>query len=99
MGSKIEGSITGPPDIDVSYVDSYSVPITCFSKGMAVCGCNIDLCKQPGITCDSQVDGPVCLNFAQNIPGGPAPPFSAACAGAAYAYPNDNGANASSEGT
>lgn len=38
LGSKIEGSITGPPDIDVSYVDGYSVPITCSSNGVAVSG-------------------------------------------------------------
>ncbi|MCJ1422382.1 hypothetical protein MMC29_000262 [Sticta canariensis] len=93
--SKIEGSLTGPPDIDVSYVDGYSVPITCSSEGTAVSGCNIDLFKQPGITCNSQVDGPVCLNPAQNIADGPAPPFFKACAGAAYTYPNDNKANVS----
>jgi len=94
-GSKIEGSYTGPPDIDVSYVDGYSVPITCSSEGTAVSGCNIDLFKQPGIPCNNQVDGPVCLNSAQNIANGPAPPFFAACAGAAYTYPNDNDANVS----
>ncbi len=94
-GSKIEGSYTGPPDIDVSYVDGYSVPITCSSEGTAVSGCNIDLFKQPGISCNDQVDGPVCLNSAQNIANGPAPPFFAACAGAAYTYPNDNDANVS----
>ena len=91
--SKIEGSLTSPPDIDVSYVDGYSVLITCSSEGIAVSGCNIDLFKQPGITCNSQVDGPVCLNPAQNIADGPAPPFFKACAGAAYTYPNDNTAN------
>ena len=94
-GSKIEGSYTGPPDIDVSYVDGYSVPITCSSQGTAVSGCNIDLFKQPGILCNNQVDGPVCLNSAQNIANGPAPPLFAACAGAAYTYPNDNDANVS----
>ncbi len=94
-GSKIEGSYTGPPDIDISYVDGYSVPITCSSEGTAVSGCNIDLFKQPGIPCNSQVDGPVCLNSAQNIANGPAPLFFAACAGAAYTYPNDNDANVS----
>ena len=93
--SKIEGSLTGPTDIDVSYVDGYSVPITCSSEGTAVSGCNIDLFKQPGITCNNQVDGPVCLNPAQNIADGPAPPFFKACAGAAYTYPNDNKANVS----
>ncbi len=95
MGSKIEGSLTGPPDIDVSYVDGYSVPITCSSEGTAVSGCNIDLFKQPGITCNNQVDGPVCLNSAQNIANGPAPPFFTACAGAAYTYPKDDKANVS----
>ena len=95
MGSKIEGSITGPPDIDVSYVTGYSVPITCSSEGTAVSGCNIDLFKQPGITCNNQFDGPVCLNSAQNIADGPAPRFFTACAGAAYTYPNDNEANLS----
>ncbi len=95
LGSKIEGSFTGPPDIDVSYVDGYSVPITCSSEGTAVSGCNIELYKQPGITCNNQVDGPVCLNSAQDIADGPAPPFFTACAGAAYTYPNDNEANVS----
>ena len=95
MGSKIEGSITGPPDIDVSYVDGYSVPITCSSEGIAITGCNIELFKQPGITCNNKVNGSVCLNPAQNIANGPAPPFFSACAGSAYTYPNDNDANVS----
>ena len=95
QSSKIEGSLTGPPDINVSYVDGYSVPITCSSEGTAVSSCNINLFKQPGITCNNQVDGPVCLNPAQNIADGPAPPFFKACAGAAYTYPNDNTANVS----
>ena len=94
-GSKIEGSYTGPPDIDVSYVDGYSVPITCSSEDTPVSGCNIDLFKQPNIPCINKVEGPVCLNPAQNIADGPAPPFFAACKGAAYTYPNDNDANIS----
>jgi len=93
--SKIEGSLTGPPDIDVSYVDDYSVPITCSSEGTAVSGCNIDLFKQPGITCNNQVDGPICLNLAQNIADGLAPPFFKACARVAYTYSNDNKVNVS----
>ena len=95
LGSKIEGSITGSPDIDITYVDGYSVPINCSSEGVPVSGCNIDLFKQSGIKCNNQVDGPVCLNSAQNIADGPAPPFFVACAGAAYTYPNDNEANTS----
>lgn len=98
-GSKIEGSFTGSPDIDVSYVDDYSVPITCSSEGTAVSDCNIDLFKQSGVTCNQQVDGPVCLNSAWFTPNGSAPPFFAACAGAAYTYPNNNEANVSNLGS
>jgi hypothetical protein len=58
-GSKVEGSYTGPPDIDVSYIDSYSVPIRCSSRGTVVSGCNIDLLKQPSIPCNNPVNGPV----------------------------------------
>lgn len=74
-GSKIEGSYTGPPNIDISYVDGYSMPITCTSKGRVVTGCNVDLFNQPDINCNNQVEGPVCLNSAQNISHGPAPEF------------------------
>ncbi|CAD6569566.1 MAG: hypothetical protein ASARMPREDX12_002721 [Alectoria sarmentosa] len=56
--SKIEGSLTGPPDIDVSYVDGYSVPITCSSEGIAVSGCNIDLFKQPALAAPSTANPP-----------------------------------------
>ena len=94
-GSKIEGSYTGPPDIDVSYVDGFSVPITCSSEDTPVTGCNIDLFKQPGISCYKQVEGPVCLNPAKDIALGPAPLFFAACKGAAYTYPTDDAANVS----
>jgi hypothetical protein len=98
-GSKIEGSYTGPPDIDVSYVDGYTVPITCSSEGVVITGCNIELFNQSGITCDDEADGPICLNSAQNVPDGPAPSFFKACAGAAYTYPNDNKANVSNLGS
>ena len=95
MDSKIEGSFTDPPDIDVSYVDGYSVPITCSSEGTAVSGCNIDLFKQSGIICNNQVHGPVCLNSAQIIADGSAPPFFTSCAEAAYTYSHDNEVNVS----
>lgn len=38
--SKIEWNWTNVPDVDVSYVDGYSVPITCSCQGTAVTGCN-----------------------------------------------------------
>lgn len=92
-GSKIEGNYTGLPDIDVSYVDGYSVPITCSFEGTAVSCCNIGLFNQSGVRCKQQVDGPVCLNPARFTPSESALPFFAACAGAAYRYPHHNEAN------
>ena len=44
LGSKIEASYSSPnyvPDVDVSYVDGFSVPISCSCSGVAVTGCNI----------------------------------------------------------
>ena len=75
-GSKIEGSYTGPPDIVVSYVDGYSVPIACSSEDRPVSGCNINLYKQPNFPCINKVEGFVCLNPAQNIVDGSAHPAS-----------------------
>jgi hypothetical protein len=102
--SKIEGSFIVPqnttvaiPDIDVSYVDGYSVPITCSSQGIAVTGCNIELFDLA--QCEDQVDGPVCLNAARFTPDGPPLQFFAPCVGAAYTFPNDNGANVSNLGS
>ena len=42
-GSKIEASYSSPnyvPDVDVSYVDGFSIPISCSCSGVAVTGCN-----------------------------------------------------------
>ena len=90
--SLIEGSYIDVVVVDVSYVDGFSVPITCSSGGEVVTGCNIDLFNQPGISCDDEAEGPVCLNPARNTPNGPPACFFAACAGAAYTFPNDNNA-------
>ncbi|CAF9925758.1 hypothetical protein IMSHALPRED_006781 [Imshaugia aleurites] len=38
--SKIEWNWSNVPDVDVSYVDGYSIPITCSCQGTAVTGCN-----------------------------------------------------------
>lgn len=92
-GSKIEGSYITMPDIDVSYVDGYTVPITCSVQGVVVTGCNVELFDQPGIKCNDLMDGPLCLNPARSTPNGPPTCFFGVCAGAAYTYPNDNRAN------
>ena len=75
LGSKIEGSFMGLSNIDVSYMNGYSVPITCFSRGTAVSGCNIDLFKQMHVVCINKIEGPVCLNPAQTVPNSSALPF------------------------
>lgn len=90
--SKIEGSTTGANDIDVSYVDGYSVPITCSNANGPVTGCNIDLFAAG--TCKDVVGkNDVCLNPMQGVADGPAVDFFLPCQGAAYTFPNDNVAN------
>lgn len=91
--TKIEGSTTGWNDIDVSYVDGYSVPVTCSAHGVPVSGCNIDLWDHSG-KCENLVgDKDVCLNPMQDVADGPSVPWFLPCQGAAYTFPNDNIAN------
>lgn len=97
--SKIEGSTTGANDIDVSYVDGFSVPITCSVAGTPVTGCNINLWSVSGPCANSVGDNAVCLNPAQGVPDGPADGWFAPCVGAAYTFPNDNAANDGNTGT
>lgn len=52
-GSKIEASFSPPnyvPDVDISYVDGYSVPISCSCSGVAVTGCNIRMLSIPHLS-------------------------------------------------
>ncbi|KAL8672834.1 MAG: hypothetical protein Q9168_002710 [Polycauliona sp. 1 TL-2023] len=97
--SKIEFSFS-PPEyrvaLDVSYVDGYSVPITCSCNGVPQTGCNILLASQ-GRTCSNPGSGGqhvICYNPKKTVPDGPADPFFQPCQGAAYTYPNDHGAQA-----
>ncbi|MCJ1401218.1 hypothetical protein MMC11_004430 [Xylographa trunciseda] len=101
FASKIEGSAGSNQskdlDLDVSYVDGYTVPITCSSSGKVVVGCNIDLfgagdCGGNGEVLDDSGTG--CWNPTNTVVGnGPPTKFFAPCAGAAYTFPNDNDAN------
>ncbi|KAG7008009.1 hypothetical protein G7Y79_00007g021340 [Physcia stellaris] len=93
--SKIEGSIKAGPDMDVSYVDGYSVPIVCTSAGK-VGGSNTELFGLNGNKCGQNVDisgFEICPNPALPKYNGPADPFFAPCQGKAYTYPADNLAN------
>ena len=93
--SKIEDSYTSSSDINVSYVNDYSVLITCSFKDTAVFDCNVDLFKQLNISCNDQVDDSVCLNFAQNIVNEFTSSFFAVCAKTVYIYSNNNDVNVS----
>ena len=75
--------------VDVSYVDGYSVPITCSVDDVAVTGCNLELFDQ-GIECDSPLEYGACPNSARSQDYGPAAPFFAPCQGSAYTYPHDD---------
>ena len=97
--SKIEGSTTGANDIDVSYVDGYSVPITCSVGNTPVTGCNIDLWSVSGNCANPVGDQNVCLNPMQGVANGPADAWFLPCQGAAYTFPNDNIANDGDTGT
>ncbi|KAL8997798.1 MAG: hypothetical protein Q9188_006237 [Gyalolechia gomerana] len=96
--SKIEVSFDSPsgyrPAVDVSYVDGYGIPITCYCSGVPVTGCNIPLFRT-GRTCKNQGPGDrvICYNPKKTVNDGPADDFFQPCQGAAYTYPNDHTAN------
>ena len=98
-GSKIEGSTTVWNDIDVSYVDGFSVPIVCSNATAPVTGCNINLWDVSGPCNNTVGDDAVCLNPMQGVPDGPADPWFLPCQGVAYTFPNDNVANDGNTGT
>ncbi|MCJ1291174.1 hypothetical protein MMC34_002717 [Xylographa carneopallida] len=103
--SKIEGSNFGAPDLDVSYVDGFTLPITCKADGgpidgQSFTGCNVDLfalhtCYHPNP--DGSCRNPMNLPPPRDF--GPPSPFFAPCAGAAYTFPGDNDANNGDVGT
>ncbi|KAF6239791.1 hypothetical protein HO173_002337 [Letharia columbiana] len=100
-GSLIEASYdNGAPFVDISYVQGFSIPIVCSCGDPGtgvVTGCNIPLYHDDGPPCPSQGPSAICFNPSSNSPQatpGPAPPFFAPCAGAAFTYPNDFGAGA-----
>lgn len=97
--SKIEGSTTGANDIDISYVDGFSVPITCSVGGTPITGCNINLWDVSGPCANGVGDQNVCLNPMQGVADGPASAWFLPCQGAAYTFPNDNVANDGDTGT
>ncbi|MCJ1396696.1 hypothetical protein MMC18_009588, partial [Xylographa bjoerkii] len=103
--SKIEGSNFQYPDLDISYVDGFTLPITCKADGGNIngqyfTGCNVDLFALNA--CQNTNSDGSCRN-TMNLPppgdNGPSSPFFAPCTGAAYTFPNDNNANNGNVGT
>ncbi|KAJ4397483.1 hypothetical protein N0V93_001712 [Gnomoniopsis smithogilvyi] len=87
-------------DIDVSYVNGYTVPIicTCNDDKTFLSGCSEDLwgqnkCGAGGET--DEADKGVCTNPTNNgsFTGTAATPFFKPCEGKAYTYPSDDDAN------
>ncbi|MCJ1460614.1 hypothetical protein MMC28_010996 [Mycoblastus sanguinarius] len=95
----IEGSTTGANDVDVSYVDGFSVPVTCSVGSTVIVGCNIDLWTVSGNCSEMIGDQDVCLNPMQTVADGPATEWFLPCQGAAYTFPNDNVANNGNTGS
>ncbi|EED20759.1 conserved hypothetical protein [Talaromyces stipitatus ATCC 10500] len=82
-------------DIDVSYVDGFSVAIVCHCGGLddtVVSGCNKNLFNLN--TCPDDDGQNACVNPLRADQFATAPTdFFKPCAGAAYTFPSDSGAN------
>ncbi|KAG9242065.1 hypothetical protein BJ878DRAFT_517462 [Calycina marina] len=80
-------------DVDVSYVNGFSVPITCSCSGKVVTGCNKDLFALG--KCDTMNNKNQCKNPLRSEMGATeAAPFLRPCQHAAWTYVNDGGADA-----
>lgn len=53
LSSKIEDSITGSFNINISYVNDYFILITCSFKDVSIFNCNLNLFKQFNIKCNN----------------------------------------------
>ena len=88
--SKIEASyLNSKVHIDVSYVDGYTVPITCSCGEEVITGCNVELFNET-MACPDEGPGPICYNPSAFLDDGPAHPFFAPCEAASYTYPKDD---------
>ncbi len=97
--TKIELSYDKSVYADVSYVDGYTVPITCSCDNETVyMGCNVELWNTTQ-TCPDEGDGPICYNPAAININGPADPFFGPCQGAAYTFPADDLATRACKGS
>jgi len=89
--SLIEGNTFGGEiDVDVSYVQGYSVPIVCSNDGRVVTGCNRQLFDY-GVCPPSDIYGRACRNSARASNAASAAPFFTPCQSAAIIFPTDGG--------
>ena len=91
--SKIEVSYMESFNMNVNYVDDYSVSIICFFDDILITDCNIDFFKQSEIWCNDEIEKSICLNLFWNIVNEFVLFFFAICESAVYTYSNDNDVN------
>ena len=97
--SKIELNYDQSVFADVSYVDGYTVPITCScDKETVHMGCNVELWDTYDV-CPHESDGPICYNPAATKVDGPAEVWFRPCEGAAYTFPWDDKATGACTGS
>ncbi|KAK8854997.1 hypothetical protein PGQ11_010909 [Apiospora arundinis] len=84
-------------DVDVSYVNGFTLPITCSCNDIGVTGCNKNLFLLSACPATAKQHGS-CINPLRSDKGAfAANAFFAPCQNAAYTYPNDNSANSQNE--
>ncbi|OKL63647.1 hypothetical protein UA08_00506 [Talaromyces atroroseus] len=82
--------------LDISYVDGFSVAITCACDGTVVTGCNKNLFELN--TCPDNDGENACINpLRSDLSATAATTFFAPCQGAAYTFPSDSSAVSTGE--
>ncbi|TPX15369.1 uncharacterized protein E0L32_004646 [Thyridium curvatum] len=92
-----EGYGTAVADVDVSFVNGFSSPITCACSGVVVTGCSHDLWDLAACPDDDNNNGACANPLRPYLNATTATHFFAPCQGAAYTFPHDDGANSFAE--
>lgn len=81
--------------VDVSFVNGFTVPMTCECDGKYIAGCNKDLFNVTKEARDVQnaPNSAAANPLRADMAATSARPFFAPCEGAAYTFPNDHAAN------
>ncbi|OKL57362.1 hypothetical protein UA08_07430 [Talaromyces atroroseus] len=90
------GGTVATVDVDVSYVDGFSVAIVCSCDGTIVTGCNKNLFELN--TCEDNDGENACVNpLRSDLSATNATTFFAPCQGAAYTFPFDSAADSTGQ--